>query len=154
MKITLLVTGKCKEKPILSLCDEYIKRLKPYLAIQVIELPQDKSNSPAEIKRKEADAQLSKITENSIVIALDERGEIPSTRQLAQKISHFQNQGTSHITFIIGGAEGLDENIRKRADYVLSLSKLTFPHMMVRPIILEQIYRVMMVLNNHPYHRD
>lgn len=154
MRSTLIATGKCKDKDILTLCDEYLKRLKAFFPTKVIEVPQTKAERSEDIKAGEAKAQLSKIPEGAYVIALDEHGKTPTTREFAKKIEHIQLLGKSDLVFIIGGSDGLHQSILEKADYTLSLSKLTFPHMMVRPIILEQLYRAGTVLSGHPYHRD
>ena len=154
MKITVIATGKCKEKAVNSQVDEFIKRLKPYLPTKIIEVPQTKAQTSDQIKEGESKAQLAKVPDGAFVIALDERGETPTTRQFSQKIEKLKNSGTGEVVFIIGGADGLHENVKNRANMLLSLSKFTFPHMMVRPIILEQIYRVGTLLAGHPYHRD
>lgn len=155
MQITILATGKCKEKPILQLEEKYFKLLKSHFKTSIIELPQAKVQRAEDIKAQEAKQQLDKISDSSYVIALDERGDLLSTRQFAQMLKQVQMDGTKKdMVFVIGGAEGLDESIRKRANKVISLSKLTFPHMMVRPILEEQIYRAASLNAGHPYHRD
>jgi 23S rRNA (pseudouridine1915-N3)-methyltransferase len=154
MKITLLCTGKCKDKAILGLEAEYVKRLKAHFPTTVIELPQSKAVRADEIKQKEAEAQLAKVPAGSVIIALDERGELMPTVKFAKKLEGWKDSGTPHVTIIIGGAEGLHDSIRQKAKLLLSLSPMTFPHMMVRPIILEQIYRAGTVIAGHPYHRE
>ena len=154
MRVLVLATGKTRKGPLTDLCAEYMKRLKAFWPTQEVELPQVKFGSAEQIKAKEAQAQLEKIPQNATVIALDETGKEFSTRQLAQKLETFQNSGTQTLCFIIGGAEGLDDSIRQRADLTLSLSQLTFPHQLARVVLLEQIYRCATLLAGHPYHRD
>ena len=158
MEITIITAGKCKDKPILELVSHYQGRLKPFFKNKIIEVPQSQATRPDDIKNDEAKTFLNKIEKlsgKSFIIALDERGESPSTRKFAQLIKTKQEAGAfNNFCFIIGGAEGLSEEIRQKANYILSLSKLTYPHMMVRPILLEQLYRVASVNAGHPYHRD
>lgn len=153
MKITLIATGKNKSRAIETLCADYLQRLKPVWPTTIVELPQAKAATPSAIKSAESQAQLAKVPAGSFLIALDERGEQPTTRQLATKFSNLHDKGTP-VCLIIGGAEGLCESVRNKADMVLGLSSLTFAHMMVRPIVLEQIYRCAMIHTGHPYHRD
>jgi 23S rRNA (pseudouridine1915-N3)-methyltransferase len=155
MEITIIATGKCRDKDILSLVSHYQNRLKPFFKNKLIEVPQSQASRPDDIKAEEAKTFLKKLPEKSFIIALDERGETPNTKKLAQLIKTKQETGAfNQFCFIIGGAEGLHEDIREKAHYVLSLSKLTYPHMMVRPILLEQLYRVASLNAGHPYHRE
>lgn len=153
MKASVLVTGRCRDKALLSIEAEYIKRLKPYLPTQVIELPHGKNAGGEALKLEESKLQLAKISDSAKVVALDERGKLLSTAEFADTLSKYQDTGTQEVYFIIGGSDGLHQDVRDRADLVLSLSKLTFPHQMVRPILAEQIYRAMTVIAGHPYHR-
>ncbi len=155
MEIIILAAGKCRDKAILELISHYQSRLKPFFKNKIIEVPQANANRPADIKNEEAKTFFKKIPTKSFIIALDETGESPTTRKFATLIKAKQETGAfNNFCFIIGGAEGLSDEIRQKANYVLSLSKLTYPHMMVRPIILEQLYRVASVNSGHPYHRD
>lgn len=153
MQFNIISVGKCRDKAINSLCAEYTKRLSIYGKSSLVELAHGKG-SVGEVKSKEADSILAKIKPNSFVIALDERGKSLPTRDFAKLIEQKSVTGFSSFDIIIGGAEGLDDRIRNRADLILSFSELTFPHMLVRVILLEQLYRVMSLINNHPYHRE
>lgn len=152
MSATILATGRCRDKHLLALEAEYLKRLKPFLATTIIELPHGKSSGDA-LKREEAAVQLAKIPENAFVIALDERGKQPGTTQFSTQLDTWRQNGKP-LFFIIGGADGLDESVRNRADATIALSALTFPHQMVRVILAEQLYRAMTLINGHPYHRS
>tara|TARA_R110000868_G_scaffold218576_2_gene469138 strand:- start:68566 stop:69033 length:468 start_codon:yes stop_codon:yes gene_type:complete len=154
MNITVIATGKCKDKHINALADEFIKRLKPFFPTKLIEVPQVKAQSVLEIKQGEAKLQNAKIPDGSIIFALDERGKMMHTADFSKKLGTLRDTGTRNLVFIIGGAEGLDDSVRNKAQMLISLSPMTFPHMMVRPIILEQIYRAGTVLAGHPYHRE
>lgn len=154
MKITIIATGKCKDKAILSLCETYIKRLKPYFPTTLIEVPQSKGQTREEIQKSEAKLQSAKIPNGSFIIALDETGKMPKTTEFAKTLQSEKNRGISNLVFIIGGADGLSTELKQNANLLMSLSPLTFPHMLVRPILLEQIYRVGTYLSGHPYHRE
>ncbi|MFZ2620838.1 MAG: 23S rRNA (pseudouridine(1915)-N(3))-methyltransferase RlmH [Alphaproteobacteria bacterium] len=153
MKLTLLSTGKLKRGAVSELCAEYEKRLGAYATLTQIELPQVKDGNPATIKAKEAQAQLAKVPTGALLIALDERGKTYSTAQFAEKLNSWQ-QLAKPVIFLIGGAEGLDDSVRARADSVWSLSPLTFPHQLVRALVLEQLYRAFSLNAGHPYHRE
>lgn len=153
MNIHLLTIGKCREKPIIALLDEYTKRLQPFAKFHLVELPHA-SGRPEEIKVKEAETLRSKIPNGSLVIALDERGKQFKTSAFAKWLQTQQDQGQRDIVFMIGGAEGLDPSVRKQANLVLSFSEFTFPHMMVRPLLAEQLYRCFSYNAGHPYHRE
>ena len=157
MKVILLAVGKCRDKAVLSLCDEYTKRLGPYWPTQVAEVTAKVSSADAE--HQEIEKFLSKLKTQTgagglRIIALDERGKQFSSRDFSQKLTHFEETGCHTLVFIIGGADGHTEALRQQADLLLGLSKLTLPHMLVRPVILEQIYRAATIKDNHPYHRD
>ena len=153
MNIAIIATGKCRDKNFISIYNEFIKRLQPHFPTKIIEVHAGKGQGE-ELKSQEAQQQLSKVPDGAWIIALDERGKSPNTLELAEMVRQQRDQGRSEICIIIGGAEGLAEEVRQRADLVLSLSQLTFPHMLVRPIICEQLYRVATVLSGHPYHRE
>ena len=147
MDIHILAIGRNKDKAITSLCDEYIKRLKPHHNINVHEITPKGSQS-------ESEALLAKVPDGACLVILDERGELPTTRKFAQWFGAQADTGTRTMAFCIGGADGHSQQLRDSAHKLLALSKLTFPHMLVRPILLEQLYRATMVLSGHPYHRD
>lgn len=151
-----IVLGKLKESYWQSAAAEYSKRLKPFAKIVVHELKEEsfRENDPPEIiKQKEAEkiqTELSKI-KDSYIIALDEHGHQYSSVDFSKKLSALTNSSSS-FTFIIGGPLGLDPSITKQAREILSFSSLTFTHQMIRVILLEQLYRAMMILQNRKYH--
>lgn len=159
MKITVLTIGKIKEKYFTGAIEEYSKRLGRYCKLEIIETPDEKTPDSAGsaqeliIKRKEGERLLKHIGDNSYVIALAIEGEMSDSIELSKKIEKLGIDGVSHIIFVIGGSLGLDEEILKRADYRLSFSKMTFPHQLMRVILLEQIYRAYRINNNEPYHK-
>ncbi|MFZ2189442.1 MAG: 23S rRNA (pseudouridine(1915)-N(3))-methyltransferase RlmH [Candidatus Magasanikiibacteriota bacterium] len=156
MNITILTLGSLKEKYWIEAEAEYLKRLSPYAKVEIKELKEesftDKNNIEV-IKEKEAQ-KLKNILEkkDTYIIALDSRGKQLTSTELAKHFTELFNNQISNITFVIGGPLGLDDSILELADFKLSLSNLTFTHQMVRTILLEQIYRSMMILNNRSYH--
>jgi len=153
MRVILLAVGKCRDKAILSLCADYCTRLKPYWPTDVVEVAAKATSVAAE--QAEIEKYLSKLKPEGLrLIALDERGQQFSSRGFSEKLTHFADHGCQTLIFIIGGADGHTSDLRHRADLILGLSKFTLPHMLVRPLILEQIYRAATIAQGHPYHRD
>lgn len=146
MKIRIIAIGKLKNSPQLDLCDEYLKRMNWNVSIKEIDA------GKASTSAIEAPLILKQIPENAMVVALDERGETWSSPDFAKKIGQWQLQ-TQELVFLIGGADGFAEEIRKKAKFLMSFGKQTWPHMMVRVMLLEQIYRAQQILAGHPYHR-
>jgi 23S rRNA (pseudouridine1915-N3)-methyltransferase len=159
MNISVISVGKLKEKYLKLGIEEFSKRLSKYCKLDLIELedekcPENLSEKDMEIvKNKEGQRILSKIKNNSHVIALAIDGKNLSSEELADTISKLAVRGNSHITFIIGGSLGLSNEVLKRADYKLSFSKMTFPHQLMKLILLEQVYRSFRINNNEPYHK-
>lgn len=159
MKITLITVGKIKEKYFTMAIDEYSKRLGRYCRLEIIELADEKTPDNAseaqnrQIKEKEGERILGVINDSSYVIALAIEGKMLDSVELSQKLSKLAVDGYSSITFIIGGSLGLDERVLNRADYLLSFSKMTFPHQLMRVLLLEQIYRGFRIVKNEPYHK-
>ncbi len=153
MKITILSIGKFRNQdPNKELFLEYQKRLNWKIELKELEL---KGNlQGATLKIKEGELLLSKVPNSSKIIALDEKGKIFSSTEFAIIIKNYGIQGNSDLTFIIGGADGLSTELKQKADLILSLSKMTFPHLMIRSFLIEQIYRANTIINNHPYHRN
>lgn len=146
MKITIAAIGKCKKKsPEAEIINEYVKRSK--WEVQIKE--KDNSNQDDEAK-----FLLSTIPAGAKVIVLDERGENLKSLELADRIGNWLNNGCSEICFLIGGADGHLQETRNKADLVLSFGKLTLPHILMRVVLSEQIYRIQTILAGHPYHRE
>lgn len=146
----LVAVGRMKDRAELALVDRYLKRLRP--ALDIVELA-DGRGSPDEIKRREAQAILAACPQRSYVVALDESGQSLSSVAFAQAMQDWQAQGRAPC-FVIGGAEGLEASVLARADARLSLGQLTWPHMLVRIMLVEQIYRAQAIAGGHPYHRS
>ncbi len=159
MKITVLCVGKIKENYLKSAISEYEKRLSKYCRLDIIEVADEKTDENAsptlnsQIKNREGERILKYIKEDSYVITLEILGNMLTSPEFASKISDICLKGKSHITFIIGGSLGLSENVSAYSDYKLSFSKMTFPHQLMRVILLEQIYRAFRINNNEPYHK-
>lgn len=159
MKITILCVGKVKEKFYRDAIDEFSKRLSRYCKLEVIEVNDEKTDEQASeneirlIKEKEGERLLKNIKEEAYVITLCIDGKQLDSEELSEKIEKLGIQGNSHIYFVIGGSLGLADAVINRADYKLSFSKMTFPHQLMRVILLEQIYRSYRIMNNEPYHK-
>lgn len=145
MKATVIAIGKCKKNsPEAKLIDEYIKRSHWQLSVK------EKDNSD---QKSEAEFLLSSIPHGAKVVVLDERGVNISSLDLAKTVADWQLNGTSEICFLIGGADGHLPSTRAKADLILSFGKLTLPHMLMRAVLSEQIYRIQTIIEGHPYHR-
>jgi len=159
MKINIIAVGKIKEKYIRDGIKEFEKRLSRYCKLNIIELrdervPENLSEKEMElVKIKEGKQILAKIPQNSYIISLEIRGKEISSEILSQKIEKLMISGSSSITFIIGSSLGLSEEVIKTSNYRLSFSKMTFPHQLIRLILLEQIYRGFKIMKGEPYHK-
>lgn len=159
MNITIATVGKVKDKYMKMGIDEFSKRLKPYAKINIVEVADEKapetlSEADMEIvKKKEAERLLAKIGENDYVIVLAIEGKMKTSEELATGLDSLMTYGRSKVSFVIGGSLGLHESIYKRADELLSFSKMTFPHQLMKLILLEQVYRAFKILKNEPYHK-
>lgn len=159
MKISIICVGKIKEKFYRMALDEYSKRLSRYCKLEILEVadektPDNASNHEVElIKDKEGERILKNIRRDATVIALAIDGKMLSSEQLADKIRQLGVMGESHIQFIIGGSLGLSDRVLEAADMLLSFSKMTFPHQLMRVILLEQIYRSYRISLGMPYHK-
>lgn len=158
MKITIACVGKIKEKYLTQGIDEFTKRLTPFCKLETLSINEEKmpdNPSPAEKEQvldKETKRLMAIIPDNSYVILLDVIGKQISSPELAEKIDALALAGTSHITFVIGGAFGYTDALRKRADFALSFSKMTFTHQMIRLLLIEQIYRAFKISRGEKYH--
>ena len=158
MKITIACVGKIKEKYLTAGIDEFTKRLTPFCKLETVAINEEKMpDNPSlaekeQVLEKETQRLLAIIPENSYVILLDVIGKQLSSPELASKIDALALSGNSHITFVIGGAFGYTDALRKRADFALSFSKMTFTHQMIRLLLIEQIYRAYKISNNQKYH--
>jgi 23S rRNA (pseudouridine1915-N3)-methyltransferase len=152
--ISIIAVGKLKEKAYKDLVDEYVKRLSAYTRVEIIEVA-DETNQleDAKVKKLEGERILKAIKKDSFTVLLDLRGRMLNSKELSLKIQEINTYHSSNITFIIGGSLGVSDEVYERADYKWKLSDLTFPHNLVRVILLEQIYRSYKIINNEPYHK-
>lgn len=159
MNISIITVGKLKEKYLKEGIDEYKKRLSRYCTIDIIEVPDEKApetlseKEEEQIKQKEGQAILKQIKEGTYVIALDLSGKQLTSEELSNLISDLGVSGNSNVAMVIGGSLGLSKEVIQRADYKLSFSKMTFPHQLMRLILLEQVYRGFRIMKGEPYHK-
>ena len=146
MKIKICAIGRLKEKFLVDGVNEFLKRIKPFAKIEVAEIPECRTID------EEGAKLLAQVLRDSFIIALDVAGESLTSEEFAEKIATLNLRGVSNITFIIGGAFGLSDEVRRAADFRLSLSKMTFTHQMARFILVEQIYRAFKIIRGEPYH--
>ncbi|MBP2078668.1 23S rRNA (pseudouridine(1915)-N(3))-methyltransferase RlmH [Oceanobacillus polygoni] len=159
MKISIVSVGKLKEKYLKQGIQEYLKRLGAYAKVDVIEVADEKAPENMseaemlEVKRKEGERILSQIAPDTYVITLEINGKMLSSEQLAAKMDELATYGKSKIAFVIGGSLGISDEVQKRSDLALSFSKMTFPHQVMRLILLEQVYRGFRINRGEPYHK-
>lgn len=159
MKITLITVGKIKEKYLKDAIAEYSKRLSKYCKLEILEVADEKTPDNASevveesIRQKEGDRILKLIRDDAYVITLEIGGKMLDSVELSRKIENLGIQGTSHIVFVIGGSIGLSQEVCRRSNYALSFSKMTFPHQLMRVILLEQVYRSYRIISGEPYHK-
>lgn len=159
MRVTIVCVGKLKEKYWKDAIAEYSKRLSRYMKLEIIELADEKapeSMSPAqeaEVLEKEGQRILKHIREDAFVTALAVEGKMLSSEELAAFMEKKEVGGVSHMVFVIGGSLGLSPAVMQRADFALSFSRMTFPHQMMRVVLLEQVYRAERIRRNEPYHK-
>ncbi len=159
MKITILCVGKIKEKYLQEGIGEYRKRLGKYVRLDILEVPDEKTPDRASeaeeamIRRTEGEKLLKHIKPEDLVVTLAIDGKMLDSVSLSRQLETWGVQGKSHIVFVIGGSLGLSPEVLSRGDFSLSFSKMTFPHQLMRMILLEQIYRSYRIMHNEPYHK-
>jgi 23S rRNA (pseudouridine1915-N3)-methyltransferase len=159
VNILVVSVGKLKEKYLKMGIDEYLKRLNSYAKVEVIEVADEKAPEELselemiQVKQKEGERILAKISQDTYVIALAINGKMQSSEELADTLDKLATYGKSKIAFVIGGSLGLSEEVLKRANEKLSFSKMTFPHQLMKLILVEQIYRAFRINRNEPYHK-
>lgn len=151
MRIQIIAIGRLRNGPVRDMIDDYLRRLDWTVTIR--ELESKKSGNAKLVQQDENDLLLNAIPENARIIVLDERGRDMPSIDFAHKIETWQDDGVGDIACIIGGADGLLPELRKRADLCICFGKQTWPHMMVRVMLVEQLYRARQILAGHPYHR-
>ena len=159
MKITLITVGKIKEKYLKDAIAEYRKRLSKYCKLEIVEVADEKTpdqaseNVERQIRQKEGERILRYVKDDAYVFTLEIGGTMLDSVAFAKKMETLGIQGKSHLIFIIGGSIGLGEEVLRRSDYALSFSKMTFPHQLMRVILLEQVYRGYRIIEGAPYHK-
>lgn len=159
MNISIVTVGKLKEKYLKMGIDEYLKRLNSYAKVEVIEVADEKApeelseSEMIQVKQKEGERILAKISQDAYVIALAINGKMQSSEELADTLDKLATYGKSKIAFIIGGSLGLSDEVLKRSNEQLSFSKMTFPHQLMKLILVEQIYRAYRINRGEPYHK-
>ncbi|MEQ2878098.1 23S rRNA (pseudouridine(1915)-N(3))-methyltransferase RlmH [Enterococcus asini] len=159
MNIKLITVGKLKEKYLVQGINEYVKRLGAYGKIQIIEVPDEKAPENLseaqmiQVKEKEGERILGKIKDGEYVFALAIEGKNPSSEAFAKQLGQLQIQGKSQFVFVIGGSLGLSQAVMQRSNAQISFGKMTYPHQLMRLILVEQIYRAMRINHGEPYHK-
>jgi 23S rRNA (pseudouridine1915-N3)-methyltransferase len=157
--ISIVTVGKLKEKYLKQGIEEYVKRLNSYAKIEIFEVPDEKAPEELsdiemeQVKQKEGERILAKIHQDTYVIALAINGKLRSSEELAESLDKLATYGKSKVAFVIGGSLGLSDEVLKRANEQLSFSKMTFPHQLMRLILVEQIYRAFRINRGEPYHK-
>jgi len=156
LEIVFLLTGKTDSKDILNIMSQFEKRLKHYTRFQIVELKPLKLKSPEKTHMllAESEQQLKAIQDSDFLILLDEKGSYGTSRQFSDQLQKWMNAGPKRLVFLVGGAFGFHESLKARSNSILSLSRMTFSHQIIRPIFLEQLYRAFTILKNEPYHND
>ncbi|HKF73311.1 MAG TPA: 23S rRNA (pseudouridine(1915)-N(3))-methyltransferase RlmH [Stellaceae bacterium] len=152
MRLLIAAVGRIKAGPLADLQSEYVKRLGGSITIKEVE--ERRALPPAERKAREGDLLLAALPEEAVVVALDERGKSLASTTFAERLQRWQGDGVKTLAFVIGGADGLAQPTVQRANLVLSLGTMTWPHLLARILLLEQLYRAQQILNGHPYHRE
>jgi 23S rRNA (pseudouridine1915-N3)-methyltransferase len=159
MQIQIIAVGKLKEKYWTDGIAEYAKRLTPYAKLTITEVPEEKASermSEAEeqqVKQKEGERILAALKPDTYVIAMAIGGHMWTSEELADQIDRLGTYGRSHVTFLIGGSNGLSDEVLKRADAKLSFGRITFPHQLIRLVLVEQVYRAFKIIRGEPYHK-
>ena len=159
MRITVITVGKIKEKFFTDAIGEYAKRLSKYCTLNQIEVPDEKApetlsdKEMVQIKDKEGERILAKIKDSQYVVTLEIKGKQLTSEGLSEKLADLGLEGNSDVVFIIGGSLGLSDLVLERSNFALSFSKMTFPHQMMKVVLLEQIYRGFRIMKGEPYHK-
>jgi len=151
MRLEILAIGRARAGPERNLYESYAKRVT--WPVKLRELEEKRPLPPADLKEREGQLILSAIPRDSTVLALDERGKSLTSEEFARHIAEIRDEGRACTAFVIGGAEGLSAAVRDRADLLIGFGRQTWPHMLVRAMLMEQIYRAQQILAGHPYHR-
>lgn len=152
MKLRLLWVGRTQETWVKAGCEEYAVRVKRYSPLEIVEVKEEKGALPEQMRQRESERIEKLLPKNGRLILLDEAGEQFTSPAFADLLGKYRDNSTNELLFAIGGAYGFSAELRSRADRLISLSKMTFTHQMIRPFFLEQLYRAFTILNNEGYH--
>lgn len=152
MRLTLVAVGREKSGPGREIFETYAKRLPWGLALREVE--EKRALPAAQLKAREGERLLGAVPEGALIVALDGGGMALTSPDFASRLAHWRDDGRRDIAFLVGGADGLDKTVLDAADVALSLGAMTWPHMLVRPMLAEQLYRAWSILEGHPYHRE
>jgi len=153
VRVVVAAVGRLKEPYFRAAADEYLKRLRPYADVRVVEVPdQDLAKGVERARQAEAKGLLRALPDGAHVVVLDVRGKQRSSEELAARLEELALSGCSTVAFVVGGTAGLDERVLARADETLSLSAMTLPHQLARVVLLEQLYRAFRIIRGEPYH--
>jgi len=152
VRLLVAAVGRIKAGPLADLQSEYVKRLGGSIAIKEVE--ERRALPPAERKARESELLLAALPREAVVVALDERGKSLASVAFAERLQRWRGDGVKTLAFVIGGADGLTQPMVQRSSLVLSLGAMTWPHLLARILLLEQLYRAQQILNGHPYHRE
>jgi 23S rRNA (pseudouridine1915-N3)-methyltransferase len=151
LRLLIAAVGRVKSGPLADLQSEYLKRLGPSISIKEVE--ERRASSAIERKVREADLLLAAVPDAALLVALDERGKALTSAAFAEHLQRWRTEGLKCLAFVIGGADGLPQPAVQRAQFTLSLGAMTWPHLLARILLLEQLYRAQQILAGHPYHR-
>ena len=154
MRFVIAAVGRAKAGPEKALFEHYLDRLQQPFSLELKEVEEKRPLQGLELKRSEATLLMAAAPKGALIVAMDERGKSLSSPQFADHIGRWRDEGQRDLIFIIGGADGLDESVRSQARLILSFGNQTWPHMLVRGLLAEQIYRAQCILGGHPYHRQ
>ncbi len=156
MHMTLIAVGRSRSGPLRDIYDHYAGRLGhgPLGALALKEVEERRPLSPGELKRREAELLLGAVPKGARLVALDEAGKTMTSAGFAGLLGRWRDAGVRDIAFLVGGAEGLDASVREAAALTLALGPMTWPHLLTRALLAEQLYRAQSILTGHPYHRE
>ncbi|MBR2909589.1 MAG: 23S rRNA (pseudouridine(1915)-N(3))-methyltransferase RlmH [Clostridia bacterium] len=152
LKINVIAVGGIKEKFFVEAIKEYSKRLSKYCQLKIIEVDEESNQKSIDVKKQKESERLI-ASSKGIMVLLDREGELVSSEKMAEMIDKYQTQGNSELTFVIGGSNGVSEQLKQKANKSISFGKITFPHQLFRVVLLEQIYRAVCINSNTPYHK-
>ncbi len=153
MRILIVAIGRARGRPATVVYEDYVSRINAW-RIELREIEIRKRLPPARLRVAEAEALLAARSTRGVTVALDRDGEVATTAAFARRVQGWQQDGVPELSFFIGGAEGLDADLCAGADWCLAFGRMTWPHLMARAMLAEQLYRVQQILAGHPYHRE